>query len=249
MRLSFEPGTRWSTSTPSRRPSPGRNSATADGRLSRPSIGSTTMPSTRRSCPQTRSTSAASWMPSTQIRVALAVLARRPATALDPDADRCGAAGALGGRTRVAGAPSTRNAPGASGKTRRRPLRSSRVTAVEVHATTAPQKPDSGSSATVSMVAGITRAGRWARRGVASTSRGYEANSGRRAAGRSNGAGSGTIRDATRGVRPDGRTRLGRVDPDRTIRSIGARMLPEFPARVCCPDCAQPRQLSERDVR
>ena len=55
-----------------------------------PCIGSTTTPSTRRSCPHTVSTRAASWMPSTQIRLARAVRAVRFATFTDPDADTTG---------------------------------------------------------------------------------------------------------------------------------------------------------------
>jgi hypothetical protein len=72
MRLSLEPGTRWSTSTPRRRRGPGRKSRTAAASSSMPSSGSTTTPSTRRSSPQIRSIRAASWMPSTQMREALA---------------------------------------------------------------------------------------------------------------------------------------------------------------------------------
>ena len=62
---SFDPGTRWSTSTPSRRPGPGPNRATASARSSTPSSISTTTPSTRRSSPHTFSTSSASCLPST----------------------------------------------------------------------------------------------------------------------------------------------------------------------------------------
>ncbi len=57
---------------------PGSNSATAAARSSMPCIGSTTTPSTRRSCPHTRSTSSASCRPSTQIRAARAVRAVCP---------------------------------------------------------------------------------------------------------------------------------------------------------------------------
>ena len=53
-----------------------------------PCRGSTTMPSTRRSSPQTFSTSSASCLPSTQIRLALATWARWPATRTEPDAVR-----------------------------------------------------------------------------------------------------------------------------------------------------------------
>ena len=53
-----------------------------------PSRRSTTTPSTRRSSPQTRSTSAASWTPSTRMREARAVRARAPTTARLPEAVR-----------------------------------------------------------------------------------------------------------------------------------------------------------------
>ena len=49
--------------------------------------------SIRRSSPQTRSTSAASWTPSTQIRLPRATWARRAATATEPDAVRPGRRG------------------------------------------------------------------------------------------------------------------------------------------------------------
>ena len=79
---------------------PGRKSATAPARSSMPCRGSTTMPSTRRSSPQTFSTSSASCLPSTQIRLALATWARWPATRTEPDAVRPAAAAAA-----PAGAP------------------------------------------------------------------------------------------------------------------------------------------------
>ena len=103
IRLSLDPGTRWSTSTPSRRGRAGPNARTAAARSSMPSSGSTTTPSMRRSSPQIRSTRAASWTPSTQIRLALATWARTPATATDPEAVRCraAAAGRATGRRRV----------------------------------------------------------------------------------------------------------------------------------------------------
>ena len=47
MRASFEPATRWSTRTPSRRPGPGRKSSTIATRSSMPPRCSTTTPSTR----------------------------------------------------------------------------------------------------------------------------------------------------------------------------------------------------------
>ena len=76
MRLSFEPGTRWSTRTPTRRSGAGAKSRTASARWSTPSSSSTTTPSTRRSSPQTFSTSSASCLPSTQIRLPRATRAR-----------------------------------------------------------------------------------------------------------------------------------------------------------------------------
>ena len=121
-----------------------------------PCIGSTTTPSTRRSCPHTVSTRAASWMPSTQIRLARAVRAVRFATFTDPDADTTGPFATGGGTTSVAGRPSTRNAAGRSGKTRWRPCRSSRVTSRTSTRTTAPQNPLAGSSTTTPRSAGTS---------------------------------------------------------------------------------------------
>jgi len=121
-----------------------------------PCIGSTTTPSTRRSWPHTVSTSAASWMPSTQIRLARAVRAVTFATRTDPDAEITGPVGARGGTTSVAGRPSTRNAPARSGNTRWRPCRSSRVTSRMSTRTTAPQNPLPGSSTTVPRSAGTS---------------------------------------------------------------------------------------------
>ena len=60
---SFDPVTRWSTSTPSRRPGCGPNSPTIAGRSSIPPRYSTTTPTSRRSSPQMRSTSSASCRP------------------------------------------------------------------------------------------------------------------------------------------------------------------------------------------
>ena len=71
---------------------------TAAARSSMPSSGSTTTPSMRRSSPQIRSTRAASWMPSTQIRLALATCASYPG-----DRDRT--------RRRSAAAPLRRRRP------------------------------------------------------------------------------------------------------------------------------------------
>ena len=65
IRVSLEPVTRWSTSTPSRRAGPGENSATIAGRSSMPPRYSTTTPTSRRSSPQIFSTSSASCRPST----------------------------------------------------------------------------------------------------------------------------------------------------------------------------------------
>src|SRR5690606_28918643 len=150
IRLSLLPGTKWSTSTPSRRPGPGANAATAAGRSSMPPSGSTTTPSTRRSSPQIRSTSSASCIPSTQIRLALATRAGASATAIEPEAVRVGWVGAAGraGRRSVTGCPSSRNAAGSSGNGRRLPKRSSNTTAPASNPTTAPHQPDSASSTT-----------------------------------------------------------------------------------------------------
>ena len=95
IRLSFEPGTRWSTSTPTRRSGPGPKSRSFSPRSSTPSRYSTTTPSIRRSSPQTFSTSSASCRPSTKIRLARATRALVPCTAIDPDAVRVGADRAL----------------------------------------------------------------------------------------------------------------------------------------------------------
>ena len=81
-----------------------------------------------------------------------------PQTRDDPGTG-CGHAAMGGtdrGRTRVTCSPSTRNAPGSSGNSRRRPALSSRVTTVDEQFTAAPQNPESGSSATTSAVAGTS---------------------------------------------------------------------------------------------
>ena len=65
IRASLEPGTRWSTSTPTRRSGPGPKSRRWPESSSTPSRNSTTTPSSRRSSPHTFSTSSASWRPST----------------------------------------------------------------------------------------------------------------------------------------------------------------------------------------
>ena len=93
IRLSLEPRTRWSTSTPTRRSGPGRKSRRWSARSSTPPRYSTTTPSMRRSSPQTFSTSSASCRPSTKIRLARATRAFAPWTATDPDAVRVGLAG------------------------------------------------------------------------------------------------------------------------------------------------------------
>ena len=72
-----------------------------------PCSGSTTMPTSRRSSPQTCSSSSASWRPSTQILLAAATWARRPgAAATAPEEVVVGrAAGATDGRRSVTGHP------------------------------------------------------------------------------------------------------------------------------------------------
>src|SRR5256714_1887611 len=175
MRLSLVPATRWSTSTPSRRPGPGPKAPTAEGSSSIPSSGSTTTPSTRRSSPQIRSTRAASWMPSTQIRLARATRAGCAGTATEPLAvsRRAGVATAARGRRNVTGAPSSRNPAGASGKLRRLPNRSSSTTAPDSKPMTAPQNPDSASSTTSSGSASTSGTTLRRRRSPLSTSSPY----------------------------------------------------------------------------
>ena len=143
-----------------RRRGPGAKSRIAPARSSTPSSISTTTPSTRRSAPQTFSTSSASCLPSTKIREPLATLARCPDTARDPLAVRADAARASArrasalarGGVRVTGAPSTRK-PGPRRKPLVRPWRSSRCTTRMPPAfstrTTAPTQPVSTSSTTV----------------------------------------------------------------------------------------------------
>ena len=63
-----------------------------------PCIGSTTMPASRRSSPQTCSTSSASWRPSTQIRLAAATFAGPAGPATEPDAVVAAPALGLDGR-------------------------------------------------------------------------------------------------------------------------------------------------------
>ena len=93
IRLSLEPRTRWSTSTPTRRCGPGLKSRRWSARSSTPPRYSTTTPSMRRSSPQTFSTSSASWRPSTKIRLARATRALAPWTATEPLAVRVGLTG------------------------------------------------------------------------------------------------------------------------------------------------------------
>src|SRR5665647_3374659 len=81
IRLSFDPATRWSTSTPRRLWGVGPNPRTAAARPSTPSSSSTTTPSIRRSSPHTFSTSSASCRPSTQIRLGRATRAGTSGTA------------------------------------------------------------------------------------------------------------------------------------------------------------------------
>ena len=112
-RVSFEPATRWSSSTPSRRSRVGPNSATASARSSAPCIGSTTMPSSRRSSPQTCSTSSASWLaldpdPARPRHVRAA----SPSPAIDPEAVTGAVAGATSGGRRVTGRPSMQESAG-----------------------------------------------------------------------------------------------------------------------------------------
>ena len=64
---------------------PGRNASTAAGRSSAPWRGSTTTPSVLRSSPHIFSMRSASWIPSTQIRPALATRARVSPASIDPD--------------------------------------------------------------------------------------------------------------------------------------------------------------------
>ena len=156
-------------------PRAGANASINAGSVSTPRTGSTTTPSTRRSSPQTRSSSAASWSPSTQMRLARATRAGASATAVEPDAvreDRAGG-GVRAGRTRVTGSPSIKNPAGSSGKERRRPSRSTRVTAAASQPSTAPQNPDSASSATRPSVAATSGTTRRRRQSPASTSPPY----------------------------------------------------------------------------
>src|SRR6266542_4050005 len=83
------------------------------------------------------------------MRLARATRAGASGTATEPEGVRrlVGAAGP-DGRTSVTGWPSSQNPPGRSRKTRRRPCRSSSVTASLARSTTAPQKPEPGSSTT-----------------------------------------------------------------------------------------------------
>ena len=93
IRLSFDPGTRWSTRTPTRRCGPGLKSRRCSARSSTPPRNSTTTPSIRRSSPHTFSTSSASCRPSTKIRLARATRAFTSWTATEPLAVRVFLAG------------------------------------------------------------------------------------------------------------------------------------------------------------
>ena len=132
--VSLEPGTRWSTRTPTRRPGPGPKSRRWPARSSTPPRCSTTTPSSRRSSPHTFSTSSASCRPSTKIRLCAGHAgtgvgdgdrSRRRTTRASP------APTARTGAARTTGRPSSRK-PGPSGKVRRRPRRSSSVSDVEI---------------------------------------------------------------------------------------------------------------------
>ena len=120
-RASLLPATRWSSSTPSRRPGPGRTSRTTSSRWSAPSSRSTTTPSMRRSSPHTFSTSSASCTPSTRMRLPArdaCLRARRrrdcPTRCARPSATRGPSGSATVARpgTRCVGVPSTANVPG-----------------------------------------------------------------------------------------------------------------------------------------
>src|SRR5581483_4617738 len=151
-RDSLLPATRWSTSTPRRRPGPGANSATTSARWSTPSSRSTTTPSSRRSSPQTFSTSSASWTPSTRIRLGWATRALAPTTARLPEAvrpvrdtrppDRVVAAFGADGATRCTACPPTENEPGALRNRFSRPVRPATTTSSPSRATTRPAKPE-----------------------------------------------------------------------------------------------------------
>ena len=97
--------------------------------------------------------------PSTQIRLPRATRAGPSGTAREPEAVRpgrrgCGVAGR--GRVSVTGRPSSRKPAAVSGNSRRRPRRSSSVTASFAHSTTAPQKPSPATSTTRSRSAGTS---------------------------------------------------------------------------------------------
>ena len=115
-----------------------------------PCIGSTTMPTSRRSSPHTCSSSSASWRPSTQIRLAAATFAGPDGPATEPDAVRAGRRAAwTAGRRNVTGRPSSRNPPGFHAKWRWWLPRSRSVTASNDHPTTSPHHPLARSSTTM----------------------------------------------------------------------------------------------------
>ena len=148
-RDSFDPRTRWSTSTPSRRAADGPNLATAATRSSMPCIGSTTIAASRRSSPHTCSSSSASWRPSTQMRLDAATWAALDPPPTEPEAVTGGrTAGATTGRRSVTGRPSSRNPPAFHAKWRWCWRRSRSVTASLDHRTTSPQNPLDRSSTT-----------------------------------------------------------------------------------------------------
>ena len=102
-----------------------------------PSSRSTTMPSWRRSSPHTRSTSSASWMPSTRMRLAFATFAGALGAATEPLAVREAAAGVVAGAgASVTGCPSTANRPGWSRSCRVSPNPSRAVTVPATNDTT-----------------------------------------------------------------------------------------------------------------
>ena len=148
---SFEPRTRWSTSTPALLVGDGENSARHSSSRSTPRSSSTTTPSRARSAPQILATSSASCLPSTQMRDSRAVRALA-LTWKEPEAVRALPAGAFAcGRTSSTGRPSIQN-PRPSGKDRRTPLRPSSSTchwpATLPTRTISPTKPVSTSSTT-----------------------------------------------------------------------------------------------------
>ena len=103
-------------------------------RWSIPSRRSTTIPSALRSSPHTFSTSSASWVPSTRIRLALATLARAGPASIEPDRVRLRAppAGILAeerfGITKVTVSPPSANAARCIANRRSKPVLVERTT-------------------------------------------------------------------------------------------------------------------------